>query len=97
MDTESLSILVRDAESMGKFPELLALEKTLAWREYKVDVVERTNYTILTLSRENNVLDQFAFKDIEDCGFTFAEVLLENGLIEAIFHRNEENRFPDLA
>lgn len=85
------------SENMERFPELGPLQKILAWREYKVEAVEHASYTILTLSREKNVLDYFAFKDVEKCGFKFIELILENGLINAIFHRNEETRFPDLV
>jgi hypothetical protein len=77
--------------------ELWPLEKNLAWRNYKVQVKELKDSTILILTRDNNILDCFAFKDVENCGFRFTEVTHERGVVRAIFHRRNENKFLDLA
>jgi hypothetical protein len=83
---------------MGRFPELETLKRSLAHREYDVTFVQNEDHTVVELSKAKNVLDRTAFYEIEDCGFRFAEVRLDkDGLVKALFQRNEEEAgFPDL-
>jgi hypothetical protein len=84
---------------MARFPEFEILKRSLADRQYQIEVVENDGYTVIILSRMKDVLDYSAFIEIEDCGFRFTEVHIDDdGHVKAIFHRNEnEGRFPDLT
>jgi hypothetical protein len=87
---------------MKKHPELRLLRKSLGYRGYELKIVCHEDDTVLILSRNTNMLERTAFLEIEDCGFSFSEVKLDdyddNGRrIKAIFHRYEKDGFSDLA